>query len=511
MSARREASEPPVIPGFRAGRLLGMGGFADVFLYTQELPRRSVAVKVLLAGSLSDDIRMRFRAEADLMATLSHHPSIVTVFQADVAPDGRPYLVMEYCSRPGLGQRYRAERMSVPEVLRIGVRLASAVETAHRAGILHRDIKPANVLVTDFGWPALTDFGIAATTGWSTGTAIGMSIPWSPPELLAEHPNGDVRSDVYSLAATVYSLLAGRSPFEIPGGPNTAADLIARIERSPLPPTGRPDVPDSLQAALARAMDRVPTRRFHSALAFARALQAVEAHLNLPLTPLDLPDDADPPLPGGEPGTWPGSADDDPADSGQATRLRPVVSVAPDGPPTPPPDPSSSIPIAVAPALVPSFADGIPQSWLPPQGPEEAPAPARPGWHRAVGVAAGVLAVAAIGTGAFLAFRPSSSGAIDTPTPTSTPAPVAVVPAPTELEGLVTADGAVFTWANPDPQDGDFFVWAQAELSGEPQWQRTDEPTVTVPALEDRVCIEVSLVRADGRASAQNAEGCATR
>ena len=119
MSARREPSEPPVIPGFRPGRLLGMGGFADVFLYAQEMPRRQVAVKVLLASSLSDQVRERFRAEADLMATLSHHPSIVTVFQADVARDGRPYLVMEYCSRPGLGRRYRSERMSVPEVLRI--------------------------------------------------------------------------------------------------------------------------------------------------------------------------------------------------------------------------------------------------------------------------------------------------------------------------------------------------------------------------------------------------------
>ena len=73
------------------------------------------------------------------------------------------------------------------------------------------------------------------------------------------------------------------------------------------------------------------------------------------------------------------------------------------------------------------------------------------------------------------------------------------------------AEEAVFTWANPDPQEGDFFVWALAELGGEPQWQRTDETTVTVPAGEDRVCIEVSLVRADGRASAQNAEECATR
>src|SRR3712207_2194948 len=207
------------------------------------LPRRSVAVKVLLDRTLGPDVRARFGTEADLMARLSHHPSIVTIHQAAVAADGRPYLVMEYCSRPGLGARYRTERMAVAEVLRIGIRLASAVETAHRAGILHRDIKPANVLITDFGWPALTDFGIAATPGWSPSSAVGMSIPWSPPELLAADPTGDARADVYSLGATVYALLAGRSPFEGPGGANGAADLVARIERSPLPVIGRTDVP----------------------------------------------------------------------------------------------------------------------------------------------------------------------------------------------------------------------------------------------------------------------------
>ncbi|KGM14759.1 hypothetical protein N867_16315, partial [Actinotalea fermentans ATCC 43279 = JCM 9966 = DSM 3133] len=186
-------------------------------------------------------------------------------------------------------------------------------------GILHRDIKPANVLVTDFGWPALTDFGIAATTATA---AVGMSIPWSPPELLADDPHGDARSDVYSLAATVYSLLAGRSPFELPGGPNTAADLVSRIERASLPLTGRVDVPSSLEAVLARAMDRDPARRHHSALALARALQQVEAELSLALTPLDLSDEAgdaatpDRPAPG-EP--TPGTD--------QATRLRPITAV----------------------------------------------------------------------------------------------------------------------------------------------------------------------------------------
>ena len=291
MSVRRQPSIPPRIPGFEYVRLLGMGGFADVFEYRQELPRRSVAVKVLLSGSLEQEAREAFFAEANAMAQLSHHPSIVTVYHADIAPDGRPYLVMEYCSRPGFGTRYRMERFTVAEVLRTGIRVASAVEAAHHLGILHRDIKPANILATDFGWPALTDFGIAATLG-SSMAATGMSIPWSAPELLSEHPTGDARGDVYSLGATVYSLLAGRSPFEVPGKANSPADLLSRIERSPLPPIEREDVPAGLAAVLARAMSKDPERRFLSALAFAHALQTVERSMQLPVTSIDLSQDA---------------------------------------------------------------------------------------------------------------------------------------------------------------------------------------------------------------------------
>src|SRR5690606_35815693 len=95
-----------------------------------------------------------FAAEADVMAALSSHPAILTVYQAAVAADGRPYLVVEYCPT-SLTQRYRNELMSVGEVLSIGVTLAGAVEAAHQAGMLHRDIKPSNILVTAFGQPVL--------------------------------------------------------------------------------------------------------------------------------------------------------------------------------------------------------------------------------------------------------------------------------------------------------------------------------------------------------------------
>ena len=513
MSVRREPSTPPQIPGYEYVRLLGMGGFADVFLYRQLMPRRPVAVKVLLASSLDDQTRARFRTEADLMATLSHHPSIVTVFQADVAADGRPFLVMEYCSRAGLAERYRAERMGVAEILRIGIRLGSAVETAHRAGILHRDIKPANVLTTDFGWPALTDFGIAATAGLAAGAAVGMSIPWAPPEMLADEPTSDERSDVYSLAATIYSLLARRSPFEVPEGSNSAADLIVRIERAPLAPTGRGDVPESLQDVLSRAMARAPERRYGSAIALARALQQVEAELMLPLTPLDLPDDFI---------TETGEGGD--GEAGQTTRLRPVRTISPDGP--------AGAGAADAPGAVVGGAPGDPADAIDaPHGtgssdPEDIPErwrrdveqllaarAAAPEQRRArrsmASLVAGVGVVLVLVAAVVLALRPPAPGAS---TPEVTARPTAVlraVPSPIDLVGSVDGGTAVFTWANPDPEPGDRYLWGVAVVGTPTAVQPIDQQAVSIPLDgTSQLCVEVSVVRADGRFSTRPAVGC---
>ena len=286
--SRRLPSTPPNLPGFEFVRVLGSGGFADVFLYEQNMPRRLVAVKVLLAGVVNDDMRQMFQAEANLMAQLSSHPSILTVYQASVAADGRPYLVMEYCSA-SIGQRYRATQLPLAEVLSIGVRIASAAETAHQQGVLHRDIKPSNILTTAFGHPVLSDFGIAATLGQvESSDMVGLSIPWSAPEVLHDEVSGTVASEVWSLGATVYSLLAGRSPFEIAGGDNGTAALMGRIAKAKVPPIGRDDVPASLEAVLARSMSRNPAARQASALELIRDLQSVEEELGLPQTPLEV-------------------------------------------------------------------------------------------------------------------------------------------------------------------------------------------------------------------------------
>jgi hypothetical protein len=285
---RRLPSPPPQLPGFSFVRILGSGGFADVFLYEQDNPRRQVAVKVMLSEFVTADVRRMFQAEADLMAQLSAHPAILTVYQSGVAADGRPYLVMELCSS-SIGQRYRDEPLSVSEALRIGIKIASATETAHRAGVLHRDIKPSNILMTAYGNPVLSDFGIAGTVGESAlHETVGMSIPWSAPEVLRSETNGTVASEVWSLAATIYSLLAGRAPFEIPRQSNTSADLIARSTKGKPQPIGRDDVPDRLEHVLARAMSRRPEARPQSAMELIRELQAVEAELGLSPTQPDV-------------------------------------------------------------------------------------------------------------------------------------------------------------------------------------------------------------------------------
>lgn len=286
--ARRRPSDPPVLPGFSHVRLLGSGGFADVFLYEQNMPRRQVAVKVMLADVVTEHVRQMFQVEANLMAQLSSHPGILTVYQASISADGRPYLVMELCSSQ-LAARYRAERIPVAEVLRIGVQIGSAVETAHRSGVLHRDIKPSNILTTVYGHPVLSDFGIASTlSAAENAESVGLSIPWSAPEVLLDETAGTVASEVWSLAATIYTLLAGRSPFEILDGSNASAELIGRIARAKVPPIDRDDVPASLQTVLRRAMSREPGKRQQSALELVRDLQRIEAELGLVATQADV-------------------------------------------------------------------------------------------------------------------------------------------------------------------------------------------------------------------------------
>ncbi|CAM3478349.1 serine/threonine-protein kinase [Isoptericola cucumis] len=527
MSRKRPPSPPPEIDGFEYVSIIGSGGFSDVFLYQQRRPRRRVAVKVLLHEWTGEGQREAFDAEADLMATLSTHPSIVTMYEADVAADGRPYLAMEFCSRPNMGARYRSERMSVPDVLRVAVQVAGAVETAHRAGILHRDVKPANILVTEYGHPALTDFGISSTLD-DAGRAEGMSIPWSPPESFAEPPTTGVATDVWGLAATTYSLLASRTPFEVPGGSNSSADLVARIESAPLQPTGRQDVPASLERVLSTAMAKNPASRYPTALAFARALQAVQTELSFAVTPIDLLDDQGHLRDEGEP--------EDGGDEDEVgTRLREVVSVDPRGPaargaglagaggaggaPARAAGPVAAAPVATSTtgtlAVEDDLGDTVHRSMAPAApAPAEAPAAAPPQPEApsrrglVVGLVVGVVALVVLAVVLVLTLGPDdgaedpggtapsavTGGGGDPEPPTDNLG--GLVPAVTELQGTAKGDKVVFTWTNPDPQDGDTYGWREPQALTEAHYQQVSQTTVTVPrAKGGETCVEVVVVR----------------
>jgi len=341
-------SHPPVLAGYTYKKFLGDGGFADVFLYEKLHPARDVAIKVLRASGLDAEARRAFEAEANLMAKVSEHPFIVTVYDAATADDGRPYLVMEYYSEPHYGRRAAEGGIGIAEVLKLGVQVSSAVEVAHREGILHRDIKPANILVNRYSRPGLTDFGIAGTkAGEQAGQ--GWSVPYAPPEILRGDHAGDAASDVYSLAATLYTILAGRSPFAIPGGRSTGEAVTVRVFNDPVPPIRRPDVPPALEHLLRQAMSKDPASRPPTALSFARSLQAVQRERRMELTHVEVPE-APPPRPIASPD------EPDLTRSGAPLVLRPVAQ-----PPRPPAIPPAAL-VTGVPAAVRSTAPAPPPS-----------------------------------------------------------------------------------------------------------------------------------------------------
>lgn len=490
---RRAAAPPPALSGYTVERLLGSGGFADVYLYQQHLPQRPVAVKILTreAGARA---ALDFVAEANVMAQLSGHSAIVTIYDTGTASDGRPYIVMQYCPLPNLAQRIKQRPLPVAEALGIGVRLAGAVETAHRAGIVHRDIKPANILTTEYGRPALADFGIAGHVDAGADPSEGVSVPWASPEALDGDGVG-VAGDVYSLAATVYTMLAGRSPFYVPGGDNSRLAYITRINRSPVPPVGRDDIPDTLTRALAVAMSKQPHHRPATALDFARSLQAVEQELHLPLTEVEVPDTA-----------WLQAPAAHANSRDEATVVRavtPVTSPQPMALPEP-----AELAVDSATATVQPGAWDEPSSVPEVQEPTAAtrlPRPKARRWALLGGAAA--LAGAAV-LSADLLREVSEATAVDPPSRIDTITLPETVPAPTGLRGhRVDEDAVTFTWVEPVNLGPVEYTWRRAESDKDERAALITEPPLEI-AAEGRVCIELKIVTATGRVSAQPARSC---
>ena len=262
--------------GFDVVVEIGHGGFGVVFRCVQPLLDREVAIKVLTADLDPDNVD-RFLREQRAMGRLSGHPHIVTIFQVGTTARGRPYIVMPCHGKGSLDALIRRHGpMDWCETLRIGVKLAGALEAAHRAGILHRDVKPGNVLLTEYGEPQLTDFGIARIAGGfqtATGVIIG-SPAFTAPEVLAG-ASPTPASDVYSLGATLFCMLTGHAAFERRSGEQVVAQFL-RITSQPIPDLREQGLPAEVAAVIERAMAQDASARPASAAAFGDELREIQ-------------------------------------------------------------------------------------------------------------------------------------------------------------------------------------------------------------------------------------------
>lgn len=280
------------LDGFDSLELIGSGGFSRVYRARQTGFDRDVAVKVLSVGLDSPSKRKTFERECRAMGVLSQHPNIVTVFNAAFTSgaDRRPCIVMQYYPGGTLGDRVKADGpMSIEAGLSLGVQLAGALETAHRNGVVHRDIKPTNLFVSDYGQPALGDFGISSFDDdrTITGGGGGLTVHYAPPELI-EGGAATAMSDVYSLAATLFTLLMGRRPFPRAKG-QSVGELARRILIEPPPRLDADGAPPALSDLLRRAMAKEPGDRPPTAAAFGRELQAIQTALGATATTMSLP------------------------------------------------------------------------------------------------------------------------------------------------------------------------------------------------------------------------------
>ncbi|MFE3003046.1 protein kinase [Nocardia sp. NPDC059246] len=272
--------------GFDDAAEIGRGGFGQVYRCTQRAVDRTVAVKVLTAGL--DENRERFFREQRAMGTLTGHPNIVDVLEVGETTSGLLYLAMPYYTHGSLDARIRRDGpVPLPDVLHLGVKIAGALEAVHRADVLHRDIKPGNILLTDYGEPALTDFGIAHIPGGfhtESGTVTGSPAFIAPEVLAGDAPSP--ASDVYGLGATLFCALTGHAAFERRSGEQVVAQF-RRITQQPVPDLRNSGIPDDVSMVIEAAMSRDPQQRPTGA-ELGERLRQVERNHGFPVDEMAL-------------------------------------------------------------------------------------------------------------------------------------------------------------------------------------------------------------------------------
>jgi tRNA A-37 threonylcarbamoyl transferase component Bud32 len=265
-------------PRYRSPKRIARGGMGEVYRATDSTLGRAVAVKLLAERYSRDDaIRRRFTREALAAARLSGEPHIVTVFDVGEHAE-RPFIVMEYLGGGSLEERIREDgAQDVGQALEWLEQAATALDAAHRHGVVHRDVKPANLLLDRNGNVHVADFGIASAAGMDsltmTGTVLGTAGYLSPEQ--AQGQQSTAASDRYSLAVVAFELLSGRRPFE---NDSITAEAAAHVHAA-VPSIAEicEGLPDELDPVFRQALAKDPAERFDSAAEFVAAMRAALA------------------------------------------------------------------------------------------------------------------------------------------------------------------------------------------------------------------------------------------
>lgn len=281
------AALPRETGGFRLLRTLGRGGMGVVYEAEELASSRRVALKILVPElAVSEEAFERFRREARIAASISDS-SCVFVFGAHQI-DGAPAIAMELCAGETLEHRLsQREPVPVEDAVRWTIEILDGLEAAHRVGVVHRDVKPSNCFITAEGRIKVGDFGLARSLERDvqltrSGVFLGSPLYASPEQVRGRHV--DFRSDLYSVGATLYALLTGRSPYT---GDNLGEVLARILSESPEPPSSlRKEIPPALDKLVLRAMAREPAQRFQSHAEMREALRAFLPASSAPAGPL---------------------------------------------------------------------------------------------------------------------------------------------------------------------------------------------------------------------------------